>query len=421
MNEREQRGLAIAAMCKLTNKDGVWSVPSQSGNGRYQVSLAGDKPHCTCPDHETRDVICKHIFAVQFAVKREENADGSTTVTQTVTVVETIKRKTYPQVWEAYNEAQTHEKEHFLDLLRDLCRGIVQAPGKTGRPRIPASDAIFAACFKVYSTFSGRRFMSDLRDAQKNGFVTHTPHFNSIFNVLENPDLTPALHAMIRESSLPLRTVETVFAPDSSGFSTSRFVRWFDEKYGVERSGHDWVKVHIMCGVKTNIVTAAEIHGRDANDSPILPSLLDTTAQNFTVKEVPADKGYASVENTEAVFKAGATPFIAFKSSHTGASGGLWEKMFHYFAFKREEFLSHYHQRSNVESTFSMIKAKFRDHVRSKGDVAMTNEVLCKIVCHNICCLIQEMYELGIEPEFWQPKATGTPAGFSVTQPGSLA
>lgn len=82
--------------------------------------------------------------------------------------------------------------------------------------------------------------------------------------------------------------------------------------------------------------------------------------------------------------------------------------MFHYFCFRRDEFLEHYHKRSNVESTFSMIKAKFRDHVRSKTDVAMKNEVLCKLVCHNICCVIQEMYELGIEPKFWaeQPEAS---------------
>ena len=76
------------------------------------------------------------------------------------------------------------------------------------------------------------------------------------------------------------------------------------------------------------------------------------------------------------------------------------KKMFHYFAFNRQEFLQHHHKRSNVESTFSMIKAKFRDHVRSKTDVAMQNEVLCKILCHNICCLIQALYELGIEPTF---------------------
>jgi len=30
----------------------------------------------------------------------------------------------------------------------------------------------------------------------------------------------------------------------------------------------------------------------------------------------------------------------------------------------------------------------------------MVNEVLCKIICHNICCLIQETHELGIDTVF---------------------
>jgi len=30
----------------------------------------------------------------------------------------------------------------------------------------------------------------------------------------------------------------------------------------------------------------------------------------------------------------------------------------------------------------------------------MVNEVLCKILCHNICSLIQESYELGISIVF---------------------
>jgi len=80
--------------------------------------------------------------------------------------------------------------------------------------------------------------------------------------------------------------------------------------------------------------------------------------------------------------------------------------MFHYFQFRRDEFLAHYHKRSNVESTFSMIKAKFGDHLRSKADVAMVNEVLCKIICHNICCLIQEAHELGITTEFLANQST---------------
>ena len=65
-----------------------------------------------------------------------------------------------------------------------------------------------------------------------------------------------------------------------------------------------------------------------------------------------------------------------------------------------EEFFAHYHKRSNVESTVMMIKTTFRDHVRSKTDMAMKNEVLCKVVCHNICCVISAIHELGIEPAF---------------------
>jgi transposase len=410
MNEREQRGLVIAATSRLTHKGEVWLVPSQSGNGQYTVSPDVEKPRCTCPDYETRGVKCKHIFAVEFAIRREENANGDTVVTRTVTVTETVKRQTYAQDWPAYNQAQTHEKDHFQDLLADLCRGIQEPPQKTGRPRIPAADSVFSACFKVYSTFSGRRFMSDLRQSQERGHILKTPHFNSIFNALENPDLTPVLHAMIAESSLPLKTVEQDFAVDSSGFSTSRFIRWFDQKYGVVRQHHEWVKCHLMCGVKTNVVTSVVIEDKDAADVVQLPELVKATAKRFTIREVSADKAYPSTDNFDAVAECGGILYAPFKSNATGAVGGLYQKMFHYFSFKRDEFMTHYHKRSNVESTFSMIKAKFRDHVRSKGDVAMKNEVLCKIVCHNICCVIQEMYELGIEPVFWQPKAKGTPA-----------
>jgi transposase len=206
---------------------------------------------------------------------------------------------------------------------------------------------------------------------------------------------------MITETSLPLKAVEIDFAADSSGFTTSRFIRWHDHKYGVVRQQHEWVKVHLMCGVRTNIVTAVEIRDKDASDTKLLPALVDATAKNFALSEVSADKGYGSVKNYKAIQLHGAVPYIAFKSIHTGRKGGLWQKMYHYWQFRREDFLSHYHKRSNVESTFSMIKAKFRDHVRSKTDVAMVNEVLCKIICHNICCLIQEAHELGIETAFW--------------------
>jgi hypothetical protein len=119
--EREQCGMRIAATCKLTKKGQIWLVPLQSGHGRYTVSPDPEAPHCTCPDHETRGLKCKHRFAVEFVIKREQHDDGSMTVTQTVTVTETINKPTYPQDWPTYNAAQTHEKDKFLSLLHDLC------------------------------------------------------------------------------------------------------------------------------------------------------------------------------------------------------------------------------------------------------------------------------------------------------------
>lgn len=148
-------------------------------------------------------------------------------------------------------------------------------------------------------------------------------------------------------------------------------------------------------------MTAVEIKDKDASDTKLLPALVDATAENFTLNEISADKGYGSLKNYKAIQYHGATPYIAFKSIHTGRGGGLWQKMFHMFHFKQSEFAAHYHKRSNVESTFSMIKAKFRDHARSKTDVAMVNEVLCKILCHKICVQIQESHELGIDAIFW--------------------
>ena len=65
-----------------------------------------------------------------------------------------------------------------------------------------------------------------------------------------------------------------------------------------------------------------------------------------------------------------------------------------------EDYLNHYHARSNAESTVNMLKSKFGDNVRSKLWTAQINEVLCKVICHNLCCVIQETNELNINDNF---------------------
>jgi hypothetical protein len=148
MDLREQRGMELAATRTINQKAGIWIVPSQAGTGAYRVHLTPKIASCTCPDHETRRADCKHIFAARFVMRRERNADGSTTVTKSVTLTAT-ERTTYPQNWSAYNEAQTQEQDRFQTLLTDLCSGLTTVQPKSGRPRLPLSDAVFSVAFKV--------------------------------------------------------------------------------------------------------------------------------------------------------------------------------------------------------------------------------------------------------------------------------
>ena len=393
-NPRAIRGHQIADRFRVRQSGDHWIVPSQSGDGRY--SVFPDEERCTCPDHEQRQVKCKHLYAVEFTIQRETDDAGNVRVTETA-------RVTYAREWSSYNIAQTEEGGRFRALLADLCSTIPQPEQSRGRPRLPLSEMALACVLKVYTGFSSRRFVSSLREAQTDGLISRVPHFNSVNNYMSDAAMTDAFKNMITLSALPLRGVEQDIAVDSSGFATSQFVRWYAKQHERVLDNHRWVKAHIAVGVVTGVVTAVEITDWTANDNPYLAPLVEDTARHFAIRDVTADKQYIGRKNAAAVEQVGATPYIPFKVNsvvHAKDAGTAWERMYHRFALERKSFLEHYHQRSNVESTFGAIKAKFGSAVRSRGEIGQTNEVLCKVLAHNITVLIHAMETLGIEPEF---------------------
>ena len=336
------------------------------------------------------------------------NQDGGSSSTMTATNLNPTTanpqpRKTYPQDWPAYNAAQTSEKDTFMVLLADLCANIPQPEYSFGRPRFPLADMVYTGTTKVYAGFSARRFDCDVRDACRKDFISTPPSFNSVNRYIANPDLTPIITALIERSAEPLSIVESAFAVDSSGFSTCRFDRWYDAKWGKEKSQRQWLKAHIVTGTKTNIVTSVEITPSNIHDSPVLPGLLDSTDKQFTMTEVSADKAYLSDANLRLIEGHGAYPYIPFKSNTTGRGSPMWKRLYAYFTLNEESWAAHYHRRSNVETTFSMIKGKFGDSVRAKSEPGQVNEILLKVLCHNICVLIQSMYEFGVAPSL-EPK-----------------
>jgi transposase len=224
--------------------------------------------------------------------------------------------------------------------------------------------------------------------------IERTPHYNSIFNVLDKESLTPVLQELIRRSAEPLRSIEGTFAADSTGFGLQSFYRHFSAKYGRDQYTREWMKLHVMVGTNTNVITSAIVTDRNHHDSPQLPRLLAETTENCMVSSVCADKGYSSHDNIGTITSFGAEPFVAFTVNATGkGKPSAWTKAFHYFQLNRQEFLAKYHRRSNVESTFSAIKRKFGDTLRSKTRIAQRNELLLKCLCHNLVCLIHELHD----------------------------
>lgn len=402
MTPREERGLLIAAKSRIRQQSGKWLVPSQSDlHKKYTVSPNDNQPHCTCPDHELTGAVCKHIYAVRIVIQRELFDDGTEVETRQITVTE--KRKTYPQQWAAYNQAQTTEKSKAQALLHDLCKLIPESTEtRMGRPRLSVRDGIFCAAMKTYSMLSSRRFISDLCDAQAKGLINRVPHFNVVQRVFDSEETEAILKSLITSSAAPLAALENSFAVDSTGFSGCRFDCWYEMKWQnvPPRSVRSWVKAHCMVGCRTNVITAAEVLDAGSSDTVSFQPLLYMTDTQFKIGDVCADKAYVSETNLQAVAEVGAAPFIPFKSNNVAGRPGVWDKAFHFFHLHRDEFLSRYHQRSNAESTFSAVKRKYGDSVKAKNVQAMKCEVLAKFLCHNLSCLIHTMEELGIDPSF---------------------
>lgn len=310
-------------------------------------------------------------------------------------------KKMKPINWSAYNLAQINEKELFLESLNEILDLFVFEQKGQGRPLFNPRDIIFGMMLKTYNKNSARRIISDLKIIKKINYVDRVPCYSTLMNYFNDKNFKPILEKIIELTSLPLKEIEEDFAADATGFSTSQFGRWFDQKFDKEKEKRLYRKAHVMTGVLSNIIVSCIVtkqDGRGSADTVQFKPLLHKTALNFKMKEVSADMAYSSRENLKAVADIGAIPYIPFKSNVTGGNNGLtWRKMWLYFKNHPQDFYECYHKRSNVESTFNMVKQKFGDYLMTKTFTANVNEILCKIIAHNICCLISAYYELNLK------------------------
>jgi hypothetical protein len=381
----------------------VWSVPSQSGFGRYKVVLNHGKWSCGCKDFAGRfGELCKHILAV-----RE--------LTVPVKVpVSFPKRKQYAQNSSAFDAGQVKEMRLIDSLLRDLVGTVFDFPrpdGAPGRKPIPLSDEIYCAVLKVYSGLAGRRACGVYQNVADRGLLAKVPSYMVASRLLNRPEVTPILYRLLSLSALPLAGLEDggIVAPDSTGIQTTSFGAWREAKHGEQRT-KKWLKLHALVGTKTHAILRAVVGDEYSGDSLRFgPLLREAVAEGFNPSRVVADKGYLSKDNYALAESMGIVALIPFKantlSNEVNRVRGVknpqsWEKAYHLFQANREEFDRSYHRRSNVESVFSALKRKFGENIRSRNTVAQVNEVLCKLIAYNLTVVVHEMFESGIAPLF---------------------
>ena len=149
--DREQRAVLLAATAKIKNVGDKWLVPSQSESGiKYVVDLGGESPHCNCPDHEIRACRCKHLIAVEIVRQRELFEDGSETGHANRN---RDGDRPAPDLSAGLESVQRRADDGEAHLPRVASRPVLddrKAGPTCGRPRLPLSDAIFSAVFKVY-------------------------------------------------------------------------------------------------------------------------------------------------------------------------------------------------------------------------------------------------------------------------------
>ena len=314
------------------------------------------------------------------------------------------KKKSYPQNWFVYYSACKNEKFMVWRIIKDAVDylEISKSIATNGRPSVNLSDIIKCLCIKAYSGLSSWRSDSELRIAQRLGIVDNIYKRSALNKYLGKPEVTLLLKKLLRTIAEPVAVIETQLTTDATGIGLA-----YSRKRWVEvRNDHQqhklFVKLHIICGAKSNVVFAANITKGTAHESPLLKALIEETVEYVEAREISADSGYLSRDNVNYSSESGMQAFIMPKKNTSTKKGGLgaWGAMVRLWRDNYDLFALHYHQRSNSESTFSMIKRKFGDYVRAKSEIGQINEVLTKTVCHNACVLGEALLEFDIKPKF---------------------
>jgi len=197
--------------------------------------------------------------------------------------------------------------------------------------------------------------------------LTQVPHHTTLIKFAKK------LNGKLLSLLFTQRKAHTV-AVDATGFEMEMRSFYFRTVWNSERmwKTHEFTKLSIAIDTTQQTILRYVIRRKRRHDTLDFQRLV----RDLDVAYVVADKGYDSKKNRNFVLHTlHAMPIIPMR----------WHRNFYgYNKGKRKINGENYHQRSKVETVFSVIKRKYGSVLRARSFAAQQVEVICKLIAYNV-------------------------------------
>lgn len=187
---------------------------------------------------------------------------------------------------------------------------------------------------------------------------------------------------------------------DSSGIKLIGRSIWYSIRIKKPVLRRDCDKIHLAVCSDLLFIVNWRITRWNKNDSPFLKKLLSP----FKVLGlVFADTGYSSRKNIDYVTRKKGSAFIPFnKKSRRRNRGNLgWSPLHDLWTKFKTIFDSIYHQRSKIETVFSVLKKRYGDMLYSKSRKVQHREVIMRFIAYNVKILLYWRYSMQNNLNLW--------------------
>ena len=312
-----------------------------------------------------------------------------------------MAKRAYPVLFRYFLKALIDEAYASLSQKE---KDILEPPKDTrrGRKPIPFKERIFYLVDQVNTGKADLEYEGMMGEIVRQGYTSAPCRCTSLSKYANDSALPIFFDRLIEHSARAMNRYEHIFAIDATGFNCTTKNDYYAQKHHRKKES-DWCDTHVICGVNSNIITAATVHHKYTSDEldEVIP-LLERTQRIFAIDYLLGDGGYMSEEKMEQIYSERLVrmvfPIKDNTLAYSPSRGVAWNENVRLNLSEIWDDI--YHPRSNVETVFSSIKNRIGETVYSHGEFARINEVYCKLVVHNLYILIVYYFVANICPSF---------------------